>query len=271
LTHERPPGIAAPRRIAGIPESREFEMILEVENLSKTFGKFTAVQDVSFSIPKSEIVGLVGPNGAGKTTTLHMILGLISPSSGSVRIFDKPFEKNREEILQQMNFIAPYVTYPARLTVYENLIVFARLYNTRDASAKIGEMLRLFAIEHLKNTPVSRLSSGETTRVGLCKAFLNEPRLLLLDEPTAYLDPQAAQQVKQILLDRRKEHGTTILFTSHNMSEVEELCDCVYFLSRGRVLANGSPIAVTQAILQEHRDEPALVEAFLHVANRNNS
>jgi ABC-2 type transport system ATP-binding protein len=187
-----------------------------------------------------------------------------------VRIFDKPFEKNREEILQQMNFIAPYVTYPARLTVYENLIVFARLYNTRDASAKIGEMLRLFAIEHLKNTPVSRLSSGETTRVGLCKAFLNEPRLLLLDEPTAYLDPQAAQQVKQILLDRRKEHGTTILFTSHNMSEVEELCDCVYFLSRGRVLANGSPIAVTQAILQEHRAEPALVEAFLHVANGNN-
>ena len=165
-------------------------MILEVENLSKTFGKFTAVEHVSFSIPKSAIVGLVGPNGAGKTTTLHMILGPISPSSGSVRIFDKPFEKNREEILQQMNFIAPYNTYPARLTVYENLIVSARLYNTRDASAKIGEMLRLFAIEHLKNTPVSRLSSGETTRVGLCKAFLNEPRLLPLDEPTAYLDTQ---------------------------------------------------------------------------------
>lgn len=241
-------------------------MLVEVERLAKNFGKFTAVNDVSFSVQENEIVGLVGPNGAGKTTTLHMVAGLISPSSGTIRIFGKGYEKDREEILQQMNFSAPYITYPSRLTVYENLMIFARLYNVRDAAQKIAELLRLFSIERLKSTPVSRLSSGENTRVGLCKAFLNRPRLLLLDEPTAYLDPQAALQVKEILLKMQAERGTAILYTSHNMNEVEQLCSRIYFLNRGRVIATGSPIEVTQAILEEDRAEPALLEVFLHVA-----
>lgn len=240
--------------------------LIEVEHLSKSFGKFTAVEDVSFCVPENEIIGLVGPNGAGKTTTLHMVLGLISPSSGTIRIFGEGPDRSRERILQQMNFTAPYVTYPARLTVRENLMVFARLYAVRNAPEKIEELLALFGIERLTNTAFSRLSSGEGTRVGLCKALLNDPRLLLLDEPTAYLDPHVALQVKETLLKLQKQRGITVLYTSHNMTEVEQLCSRVYFLNRGRVIASGSPIEVTQAILKDDRKEPALVEVFLHVA-----
>ena len=243
-------------------------MLVEIDHLTKSFGKFIAIDDVSFEVRPGEIVGLLGPNGAGKTTTIHMILGLISPTSGEVRIFGKRFEEHRQEILEQMNFTSPYVAFPVRLTVFENLMVFARMYNVRDPRAKIAELTKLFGIEGLVNKPVSRLSSGETTRVGLCKAFMNDPKLLLLDEPTAYLDPQIAAQVKQILLDMQRERGTTILYTSHNMAEVEKMCSRIIFLSRGRVIASGSPIEVTQTILKEDRDEPALEEVFLHVAQR---
>ncbi len=241
-------------------------MMLEVEHLKKTFGTFTAVDDVSFAVGAGEIVGLLGPNGAGKSTTIHMILGLITPSAGAVRIFGKAFDANREEILQQMNFTSPYVMLPMRLTVMQNLMVFATLYAIRDPRAKIAEMLRLFEIEHLRDKPISRLSSGENTRVGLCKALMNDPELLLLDEPTAYLDPEAAFQVKNVLQKMHRERGITILYTSHNMAEVEQMCSRIVFLSHGRVIANGSPIEVTKTILKEERNEPSLEEVFLRVA-----
>ena len=183
-----------------------------------------------------------------------------------MRIFGKRFEEHRQEILEQMNFTSPYVAFPIRLTVFENLMVFARMYNLPHPRAKIAELAKLFGIEELLRKPVSRLSSGETTRIGLCKAFMNDPKVLLLDEPTAYLDPQIASQVKGILLDMQRERGTTILYTSHNMAEVERMCPRIIFLSRGRVLASGTPIEVTQTILKEDRDEPALEEVFLHVA-----
>ena len=244
-------------------------MQLEAEHLTKLFGTFKAVEDVSFSVGEGEIVGLLGPNGAGKTTTIQMLLGLISPSSGSVRVFGKRFEKNREEILEKMNFTAPYLLFPMRLTVFENLMVFARLYGLRNCASKIAELLDLFGIGKLKDKPISRLSSGENTRVGLCKAFMNEPRVLLLDEPTAYLDPEVATRVKQVLLDLRERYGTTILYTSHNMAEIEEMCGRIVFLSGGRVIASGSPIEVTQAILEEDRNEPALQEVFLRVARKH--
>ncbi len=163
-------------------------MLIQIDHMSKIFGKFIAVDDVSFEVRPGEIVGLLGPNGAGKTTTIHMILGLISPTSGEVRIFGRRLEEHRQEILEQMNFTSPYVAFPVRLTVFENLMVFARMYNLRDPRAKIAELAELFGIEELLRKPVSRLSSGETTRVGLCKAFMNDPKLLLLDEPTAYLE-----------------------------------------------------------------------------------
>ena len=246
-------------------------MLIEIDHLTKRFGKFTAVDDISFEVRPGEIVGLLGPNGAGKTTTIHMMLGLISPSAGEVRMFGKAFDTHRQEILEQMNFTSPYVAFPGRLTVFENLKVFARMYNVSDPRAKITELAKLFGIEDLLRKPFSRLSSGETTRVGLCKAFMNEPKLLLLDEPTAYLDPQIAAHVKGILLEMQRERGTTILYTSHNMAEVEKMCSRIVFMSHGRIIACGSPIEVTQTILKEDRDEPALEEVFLHVAQRQSN
>ena len=246
-------------------------ILVEVQHLTKIYGNFRVVDDVSFFVRTGEIVGLLGPSGAGKTTTLHMMLGLISPSAGSVRIFGKRFEENRAEILEKVSFTAPYVQFPIRLTVFENLMVFARLYNIREPSSKILELLRMFEIEDLKGKPVSRLSSGENTRVGLCKALLNDPKLLLMDEPTAYLDPQLSIQVKKILLNMQQRCGITILYTSHNMAEVEEMCDRIIFLNRGRVLATGTPVEVTKTILKQNRSEPALREVFLHVARRQSN
>lgn len=243
-------------------------MLVTVERLTKTYGKFTAVDDVSFVVHAGEIAGLVGPNGAGKTTIIHMMLGVISPNAGTVRLFGKSLDANREQILQRLNFTSPYMAFPVRLTVLENLTVFAGIYNVRNPAAKINELLERFGIEALKKKPISRLSSGETTRVGLCKAFLNDPELLLLDEPTAYLDPQAAVQVREVLLDLQKSRGTTILYTSHNMHEVERVCDRILFLSRGSIIATGTPIEVTRAILKEDRSAPALEEVFIRIAER---
>ena len=243
-------------------------MLVTVERLTKTYGKFTAVDDVSFVVHAGEIAGLVGPNGAGKTTIIHMMLGVISPNAGTVRLFGKSLDANREQILQRLNFTSPYMAFPVRLTVLENLTVFAGIYNVQNPAAKINELLERFGIGALKNKPISRLSSGETTRVGLCKAFLNDPELLLLDEPTAYLDPQAAVQVRELLLDLQKSRGTTILYTSHNMHEVERMCDRILFLSKGSIIATGTPIEVTRAILKEDRSAPALEEVFIRIAER---
>lgn len=243
-------------------------MLVTVERLTKTYGKFTAVHDVSFVVHAGEIAGLVGPNGAGKTTIIHMMLGLILPNGGSVRLFGKSLETDREQILQRLNFTSPYMAFPVRLTVFENLRVFAGIYNVRDPAAKINELLEQFGIGRLKKKPMSRLSSGEITRVGLCKAFLNNPELLLLDEPTAYLDPQAAVQVREVLLDLQKSRGTTILYTSHNMHEVERMCDRILFLSKGSIIATGTPIEVTRSILNEDRNAPALEEVFIRIAGR---
>jgi ABC-2 type transport system ATP-binding protein len=243
-------------------------MLVTIERLTKIYGKFTAVDDVSFVVNAGEIAGLVGPNGAGKTTIIHMMLGLISPDAGSIHLFGKPLSADREQILQRLNFTSPYMAFPVRLTVLENLKVFAGIYNVRDPARKIDELLERFGIGRLKNKPISRLSSGETTRVGLCKAFLNNPELLLLDEPTAYLDYQAAIQVREVLLDLQRNYGTTILYTSHNMHEVQRMCDRIIFLSHGRIVTTGTPIDVTREILQENRETPALDEVFIRIAGR---
>jgi ABC-2 type transport system ATP-binding protein len=243
-------------------------MLVTVERLTKTYGNFKAVDDVSFVVQAGEIVGLVGPNGAGKTTIIHVILGLILPNAGTVRLFGTSMDTDREQILQRLNFTSPYMAFPARLTVLENLTVFAGIYNVRDRGAKIIELLERFGIGSLRNKPVARLSSGETTRVALCKAFLNDPELLLLDEPTAYLDLQAAVQVREVLLDLQRSCGTTILYTSHNMHEVQRMCSRIVFLSRGSVIASGTPIEVTREILREERAAPALDEVFLRIAGR---
>jgi ABC-2 type transport system ATP-binding protein len=243
-------------------------MLLQVEHLIKDFGPFRAVDDVSFSIGEGETVGLLGVNGAGKSTIIHIIMGMILPSAGEIRIFGKDPRRHREAVFARVNFISPYVGFPARLTVRENLLVYARLYNVRDRNRKVDELMRQFGIEQIANTPMGRLSSGETSRVGLCKALLNDPEFLLLDEPLASLDPHAAAEVQQILLDRQRRHGTAILYTSHTMSHVEEICRQIVFLDRGRVIARGSPIEVTRQVLREDRDAPALDEVFRRVSRR---
>jgi ABC-2 type transport system ATP-binding protein len=243
-------------------------MVVSVRGLTKVFGKFRAVDDVTFAVRQGEIVGLVGPNGAGKTTTIHMVLGLISPTSGDILLFGKQLEKHREEILQRLNFTSPYMAFPTRLTVQQNLKVFAGIYNVPDPATKIGSLLEQFGIAHLESKPVSRLSSGENTRVALCKGFLNDPELLLLDEPTAYLDPEAAIHVRETLMNLQQVHSTTILYASHNMREIQKMCSRVIFLSHGRILASGTAMEVTRTILEEDRDVPALEEVFSHLAKR---
>lgn len=240
-------------------------MILEVKNLVKKFGKFTAVDDISFSMEGGEILGFLGPNGAGKTTTIHMLLGLITPTTGEISIFGKSLEHHREEILQDVNFTSPYVELPYRNTVYENLNVFCKLYNIPGARERIDHLLKLFDVSDLRSTAMTHLSAGEKTRVGLCKAFLNKPRLLLLDEPTASLDPYAAAQAVEVIRQAQREEGITVLYTSHNMAEVERLCNRIIFLNHGKIIAQGSPTDITGAILQEERNEPSLEEVFIHV------
>jgi ABC-2 type transport system ATP-binding protein len=245
--------------------------IVKVEHLTKTFGTFTAVADVSFTIPHGEIVGLVGPNGAGKSTIVHLLLGLIAPTAGRVSLFGKQLRDDREKLLERLNFTSPYMAFPRRLTVAENLDIFARIYNVPDRPRRIAQLLERFGIAGLRNSPVSRLSSGETTRLGLCKAFLNAPELLLLDEPTAFLDPQAALEIRRLLIELQRMHGTTILYTSHNMREVQHVCDRLIFLNHGRIIASGTPLEVTRTILNERRDEPALEEAFIRVVARGSN
>jgi ABC-2 type transport system ATP-binding protein len=257
--------------VPGAPLAYGVAMLVSVERLTKTYRNFTAVNDVSFVVQAGEIAGLVGPNGAGKTTIIHMLLGLISPNAGTVRLFGRSLDEDREHILRRLNFTTPYMAFPARLTVLENLRVFAEIYNVREPIAKITELLERFGIGHLRKKPVSRLSSGETTRVGLCKAFLNNPELLLLDEPTAYLDPQAALHVRDVLVDLQRTCGTTILYTSHNMLEVQRICNRIIFLDRGSIMAAGTPIEVTRKVLQEDRDAPALDEVFIRIAKRHSN
>jgi ABC-2 type transport system ATP-binding protein len=241
---------------------------LEVSQLTKTYRAFRAVDDVSFTAQEGEIVGLLGPNGAGKSTTILMILGLISPCAGTVRIFGKSLEKHREEILSRTNFCGPAMPFPGRLTVFENLMIFARLYGVRRPAARVGEVLRLFQMESMRDTPVVFLSTGQSTLVGLCKALLNEPRLLLLDEPMAALSPNVADDAKRVLVDFQRQHGTTIIYTSHNMFEAEELCSRVIFLVQGRVYLEGTPLDVTRTVLSSERPKPALREVFLEIARK---
>jgi len=248
------------------PAEQKPYAVVGVESLTKTFGAFRAVDDVSFTVCAGEVVGIVGPNGAGKSTIIHMLLGLIAPTAGAIQLFGEPLGKNRERAFGRLNFTSPYMAFPRRLSVFENLDVFARLYNVPNRAEHIRGLLERFGLASLSKRPVSHLSSGETTRLGLCKALLNAPELLLLDEPTAFLDLEAARQIRLELLDLQRTHGTTILYTSHNMREVQSMCDRLIFLNRGRVIAAGTPLEVTRNILNDVREAPALEEAFLRAA-----
>lgn len=240
------------------------ENIVRINNLRKEFGKFTAVHDLSFAVKKGEIVGLLGANGAGKTTTLHMLLGLTKPTSGTIRLFGRDIETDRVAILERVNFASSYVHLPYNLKVMENLIVFGHIYQVRNARDKILELLRLFEIEHLANKTSGMLSSGEQTRLNLCKALLNDPELLVLDEPTASLDPDLADKVRKVLKRVKEERGMTVVTTSHNMLDVAELCDRIIFMHAGGIVAEGSSDQV-----MDRFGSKSLEDVFITIARQN--
>lgn len=237
------------------------QTVVSVDKLNKTFGKVVAVEEVSFAIKRGEVVGLLGANGAGKSTTIQILLGLISPTSGSLSIFGLDPWKERVKVLERCNFSSAYVALPYNLKVIENLDVFAQLYGVANRKAKIASLLELFEVSHLATKLTGGLSSGESTRVNLCKALLNDPEFLLLDEPTASLDPDIADKVRKLLAHVQKERGMTVLYTSHNMKDVQELCDRVLFLHKGKIIAEG-----TSAEILAQFDQETLEEVFIHIA-----
>ncbi len=235
--------------------------VLRVNALHKQFGDIVAVDSVSFDVHAGEIVGLLGPNGAGKTTTINMILGVLEPSTGTIVIEGHDVRKARSRALDRTNFAAVYAPLPGNLTVYQNLRFFGMIYGVRSLSERIEALLEQFDLQRFRDRKCGVLSSGEQTRVCLAKAMLNRPQLLLLDEPTASLDPAVAHDIRAKIRDIAVQGGAGILWTSHNMYEVEEVCDRVLFLVRGRLLLQGSP----QALLREHGAK-TLEELFVRIA-----
>lgn len=215
--------------------------ILSVEHLSKHYGSVVAVENLSFAVGSQEILGLLGPNGAGKTTTINMILGVLAPTSGSIAIDGCDLARRRRQALSRTNFAAVYAPLPGNLTVAQNLRVFGLLYAVADLRERIEASLREFDLVRFRNTKCGVLSSGEQTRVALAKAMLNQPRLLLLDEPTASLDPAIAREIRATIREFAERTGVGVLWTSHNMVEVSEVCHRVLFLSHGKILLEGDP------------------------------
>jgi ABC-2 type transport system ATP-binding protein len=248
---------AGAKSAAGLPAAAA----IEVARLVKQYKKARAVDDISFAIARGSITGLLGGNGAGKTTTIAMIMGLVLPTSGRVAVLGHPMPAEAAAVLGLMNFESPYVDMPMRLTVRQNLNVFGRLYAVDDLGARIGELARDLDLTELLDRPTGRLSAGQKTRVALAKALINHPELLLLDEPTASLDPDTADWVRGHLETYRRRHGATILLASHNMFEVERLCDRVIILKRGRIVEDDNP---AQIMARYSRD--TLEQVFLDVA-----
>ena len=237
------------------------DVVIEARHLRKTFGETVALDDLSFDLRRNEIVGLLGVNGAGKTTALNMLLALTTPTSGTIKAFGLELARHRVEILQRANFASAYVALPGNLTVAQNLFVFARIYGVKDHRARIGELLELLEIPHLRKRVTGQLSAGEATRLQLCKAFLNDPELLMLDEPTASLDPDIADKVRRFVRTRQRERGSAIIYTSHNMRDIEEVCDRIIFIHRGKVVTEGTPAEVVTRFQRE-----SLEDVFIQIA-----
>lgn len=234
---------------------------IEVQEVSKRFGEVRAVHGVSFVIERGCICALLGANGAGKTTTLAMLLGLVTPSAGSIRVLGCDLLRRRYEVLGRMNFSSPYVDLPQRLSVVENLTVYGRLYGVADLKKRLAELAQRLEIESLMKREYRTLSAGQKTRVVLAKALVNRPEVLLLDEPTASLDPDTADRMRQMLLEYQRETGATLVLASHNMSEVERVCDRVLMMRGGEIADRGTPSGL---IARYGRD--TLEEVFLDIA-----
>ena len=241
-------------------------MKLEIKNLSKKFNTILAVNNISFEIEKNKTLGLLGPNGCGKTTSIGMMLGLITPTSGKILINEISLEaKNRIELLSLMNFASPYIELPKKLTVKQNLEIYARLYGVKQISNRILEMAEDLNLKDLLNKKTGELSSGQKNRVSLAKSLINKPKLLFLDEPTASLDPDVGDFVREYLEKYKKKNELTILLASHNMREVERLCDSIVMMKQGKIVDSGT---CDQLIAKHGRKN--LEETFLKIARDNN-
>ena len=236
-----------------------------VENLSKNYSENKAVNNINFKIGENEIVGLLGPNGCGKTTTIAMILGLLKPSSGKILVDGIDIENNRIELLHKMNFISPYIELPKKLTVKENLIVYSKLYSVRNFNERINYLSETLRLNDFINKKTGELSSGQKNRVSLAKSLINSPSILLLDEPTASLDPETGDYVRTFLENYQKDKNISILLASHNMSEVERLCASVLMMKAGKIIDKGTP----KELIEKH-GRKNLEEVFLKLTRTNN-
>ena len=237
---------------------------LQINSLCKLYNNVEAVQNISFQIKKNEIIGLLGPNGCGKTTTIGMILGLLKPTRGNILIDGKNIEKYRIEILKKINFISPYIELPKKLTVKQNLNVYGKLYGIENIKNKIDYLCEKLRLNDIIYKLTGELSSGQKNRVSLAKAIINDPILLLLDEPTASLDPETGEYVRSFIEDYQKERGNSILLASHNMKEVERLCSSVLMMKKGSIIDFGKP---KNLILKHGRKN--LEEVFLKLTRKN--
>jgi len=237
-------------------------MTIEIENLNKQYNNILAVKNMNFKINKSSIVGLLGPNGCGKTTTIGMMLGLIKPTSGTVFINGKNIENenNRTKILEKVNFISPYVELPKKLTVKENLIVYGKMYGVSNLKDKISDLMKNLNLLEFEKRKTGELSSGQKNRVSLAKALINDPEILLLDEPTASLDPDVGDYIRTYLEGFASKRGTTILLASHNMNEVERLCGEVMMMKNGQIIDKGT----CESLINKH-GRKNLEETFLKI------
>ncbi len=237
---------------------------IEVINLSKSYKTKKAVNNISFKIDENEIVGLLGPNGCGKTTTIGMILGLLKPTSGQVLINGKNIENNKISILHKMNFISPYIELPKKLTVKQNLIVYGKLYNIKNLNERINFLSEKLRLRDLLDKITGELSSGQKNRVSLAKALINDPTVLLLDEPTAALDPETADFIRTFLEKLREEKKISVLLASHNMDEVKRLCNSVMMMKDGNIVDGGTPEDLIEKYGQKN-----LEEVFLEIVRKD--
>ena len=237
------------------------KLAIEINNLNKSFGNILAVKNINFKIYKGTIIGLLGPNGCGKSTTMGMMLGLIKPTSGTVLINGQNIENNRTNLLEKMNFISPYIELPKKLTVEENLKVYGRLYGVKNLESKISELMEKLNLTQFKKRKTGELSSGQKNRVSLAKALVNDPEILLLDEPTASLDPDVSDYIRTFIEDFASKKGTTILLASHNMNEVERLCHEVVMMKNGEIIDKGK----SSDLINKH-GRKNLEEVFLKIA-----
>ncbi len=237
---------------------------LEITQLTKIYGSKEAVKNISFKINKNEIIGILGPNGCGKTTTIGMILGLLKPSKGTVLINGISIEDKRVELLNDINFISPYIELPKKLSVQQNLEVYGRLYDVSNLKSKIEELTERLRLNEIIYKITGELSSGQKNRVSLAKSIINNPKILLLDEPTASLDPETGDFVRSFLEDYQSENKASILLASHNMTEVERLCSSVFMMKNGAIIDQDSP----KLLIQKH-GRKNLEEVFLKLTREN--